>query len=121
MDYGLAGAGQRTLVLDEGNVALGAWRGNFGLVWTQGKGLGLPAYALWSRRSAALWTGFAIEATLRGGVSHRVELLAMCPVLTVRYPPPVKLKAGRPSNPTLAVMPETGILSQRRPWRTNHD
>ncbi len=25
-----------------------------------------------------------IEATLRGGVSHRVELLATCPVLTVR-------------------------------------
>ncbi len=25
-----------------------------------------------------------IEATLRGGVSHRVELLAKCPVLTVR-------------------------------------
>lgn len=25
-----------------------------------------------------------IEATLRGGVSHRVELLANCPVLTVR-------------------------------------
>jgi nucleotide-binding universal stress UspA family protein len=25
-----------------------------------------------------------LEATLRGGVSHRVELLARCPVLTVR-------------------------------------
>ncbi len=25
-----------------------------------------------------------IEATLRGGVSHRVELMAKCPVLTVR-------------------------------------
>ncbi len=25
-----------------------------------------------------------VEATLRGGVSHRVELLANCPVLTVR-------------------------------------
>jgi nucleotide-binding universal stress UspA family protein len=25
-----------------------------------------------------------IEATLRGGVSHRVELLAECPVLTVK-------------------------------------
>jgi nucleotide-binding universal stress UspA family protein len=25
-----------------------------------------------------------IEATLRGGVSHRVELLAKCPILTVR-------------------------------------
>ncbi len=25
-----------------------------------------------------------VEATLRGGVSHRVELLAKCPVLTVR-------------------------------------
>ncbi len=25
-----------------------------------------------------------VEATLRGGVSHRVELLAKCPVLTVK-------------------------------------
>ena len=31
------------------------------------------------------WRGMGnIEATLRGGVSHRVELLAKCPVLTVR-------------------------------------
>jgi nucleotide-binding universal stress UspA family protein len=26
----------------------------------------------------------SIEATLRGGVSHRVELLAKCPVLSVK-------------------------------------
>jgi len=37
------------LVLDEGDVALRASRGNFGLVWVQGKGLGMPAYADWAR------------------------------------------------------------------------
>jgi glycine/D-amino acid oxidase-like deaminating enzyme len=44
--WGLARAGQRVAVLDEGDVALRASRGNFALVWVQSKGLGMPAYAL---------------------------------------------------------------------------
>jgi len=59
--WGLAGEGARTLLLDEGDGALRASRGNFGLVWVQGKGLGCPEYARWSLRSADLWGDFAAE------------------------------------------------------------
>lgn len=36
---GLVRRGQRLLVLDEGDVAFRASRGNFGLVWVQGRAL----------------------------------------------------------------------------------
>ncbi len=36
------GAGLATALLDEGDVAYRASRGNFGLVWVQSKGLGAP-------------------------------------------------------------------------------
>jgi glycine/D-amino acid oxidase-like deaminating enzyme len=52
---GLARSGARVAVLDEGDVAFRASRGNFALVWVQSKGLGMPDYALWSRRSADDW------------------------------------------------------------------
>jgi hydrogen cyanide synthase HcnC len=57
--WGLAHAGQRVAVLDEGDVAYRASRGNFALVWVQSKGLGMPEYAAWTRRSSDSWAGFA--------------------------------------------------------------
>src|SRR5690348_4358112 len=57
--WGLARAGQRVTILDEGDVAYRASRGNFALVWVQSKGLGLPEYAAWTRRSSDAWVGFA--------------------------------------------------------------
>ncbi|MGF1626337.1 MAG: FAD-dependent oxidoreductase, partial [Alphaproteobacteria bacterium] len=51
--FGLLGLGRRVLVLDGDDGAFRASRGNFGLIWVQGKGLGAPAYARWTRRSAA--------------------------------------------------------------------
>jgi glycine/D-amino acid oxidase-like deaminating enzyme len=57
--WGLARAGQRVVVLDEGDVAFRASRGNFAMVWVQGKGLGLPDYAAWSKRSSDLWGDLA--------------------------------------------------------------
>jgi glycine/D-amino acid oxidase-like deaminating enzyme len=57
--WGLARAGVRVAVLDEGDVAFRAARGNFALIWVQGKGLGLPPYARWTARSAAAWQEFA--------------------------------------------------------------
>jgi len=57
--FGLTGAGARVAVLDEGDMAFRASRANFALVWVQSKGLGLSAYAAWSKRSAALWRTFA--------------------------------------------------------------
>ncbi len=56
---GLARAGGRVIVLDEGDVAFRASRGNFALVWVQSKGFGMPQYAIWSRRSAEAWHGLA--------------------------------------------------------------
>ncbi|HJQ56380.1 MAG TPA: FAD-dependent oxidoreductase [Vineibacter sp.] len=61
--WGLASVGQRVAVLDEGDIAFRASRGNFALVWVQSKGLGMPEYAGWTVRSSEAWDGFA--ATLR--------------------------------------------------------
>ena len=59
---GLARAGQRVAVLDEEDAAHRASRGNFGLVWVQGKGVGRPEYARWSRASSERW--FALSDAL---------------------------------------------------------
>ncbi|MCG8547390.1 MAG: FAD-binding oxidoreductase [Alphaproteobacteria bacterium] len=73
--YGLAQDGQQAVVLDEGDGALRAARGNFGLVWVQSKGLGVQRYQEWSRESADLFPDFAdelrdltgIDVAYRGG------------------------------------------------------
>ena len=57
--YGLLKQGRRVTVFDEGDGAHRASRGNFGLVWVQGKGLSQPAYARWTLSSAAAWQAFA--------------------------------------------------------------
>jgi len=67
--YGLVRQGKRVRVLDEGDVAIRAARGNFGLVWVQFKGLGMPAYADWARLSADLWPEFAEELTRRSDIA----------------------------------------------------
>ncbi|MBL8589410.1 MAG: FAD-binding oxidoreductase [Methylobacteriaceae bacterium] len=56
---GLAREGARVALLDEGDGAFRASRGNFALIWVQSKGLGMPAYAGWSRKSADAWAGLA--------------------------------------------------------------
>ncbi|MCY1504260.1 Hydrogen cyanide synthase subunit HcnC [compost metagenome] len=53
--YGAAGNGARVTVLDEGDDTFRASRGNFGLVWVQGKGFGMAPYARWTMGSARLW------------------------------------------------------------------
>src|SRR5260370_39176695 len=59
--WGLARAQQRVVVLDEGDVAHRASRANFALVWVQSKGLGMPEYAAWTKRSSDSWQGMAQE------------------------------------------------------------
>lgn len=76
--YGLTRDGYRVIVLDEGDVAHRASRGNFGLVWVQSKGLGMPCYSDWSQLSSRLWlelapelrelTGIDVEHQRPGGV-----------------------------------------------------
>ena len=66
--WGMAREGADVILLDEGDVALRASRGNFGLVWVQCKGSGCPEYAQWSWRSSELWGGFAGELREATGV-----------------------------------------------------
>ena len=71
--FGLAERGQRVAVLDEGDTAYRASRGNFALVWVQSKGLGMPAYSRWTRESADRWPAFAATLREESGidVAHR--------------------------------------------------
>ena len=57
--WGLARRGRRVAVLDEGDTAYRASRGNFALVWVQSKGGGLSEYALWTMQSSRLWPQLA--------------------------------------------------------------
>ena len=71
--HGLSAAGLRVTVLDEGDVAFRASRGNFALVWVQGKGLAMPEYARWTLQSSDLWADFAADLTAETGIdiAHR--------------------------------------------------
>ena len=66
--WGLSGPGRRVGVLDEGDIAYRASRANFGLVWVQGKGGGIPQYAIWTRQSVDLWPRFAEELRAESGI-----------------------------------------------------
>jgi hydrogen cyanide synthase HcnC len=66
--YGLARAGLKTALIDEGDVAFRASRGNFGLVWVQSKGFGAPHYQRWTRLSSEEWPKLAAELKTRTGV-----------------------------------------------------
>ena len=66
--WGLARAGTRPLVLDEDDLAPRASRANNALVWVQGKGAGMPEYALWSQDSAGRWPQFAAELKADSGI-----------------------------------------------------
>ena len=66
--YGLTRRGLKPVLLDEGDVALRAARGNFGLVWVQSKGCGVPEYQRWTRLSSELWTGFAAAVKEASGI-----------------------------------------------------
>lgn len=79
--YGLACEGLHPLLLDEGDVALRASRGNFGLVWVQSKGVGNPTYQRWSRTSSELWPQLAERLRAETGIGvghHRPGGVAVC-------------------------------------------
>ena len=57
--WGLARRGRRVAMLDEGDIALRASRGNFALIWVQSKGGGMSRYALWTRQSSDAWPELA--------------------------------------------------------------
>lgn len=57
--FGLRSLGSKLALLDEGDVAFRASRGNFGLIWVQGKGFGMPPYGAWTQASARAWPRLA--------------------------------------------------------------
>jgi octopine oxidase subunit B len=79
--YGLALRGARVLLLDGDDGDFRAARANFGLVWLQGKGLGMPAYQTLTRQSIGSWQGFADELEARSDMGLCYEQnggLAFC-------------------------------------------
>jgi glycine/D-amino acid oxidase-like deaminating enzyme len=66
--YGLAKHSSNVGLMDEGDVAFRAARGNFGLVWFQGKGHNMPFYSHWTRRAIGLWPRFATELKEETGI-----------------------------------------------------
>src|ERR1041385_7355491 len=71
--YGLVRDGLNVAIVDEGDIAFRASRGNFGLVWVQSKGLGAPHYQRWTRLSAEEWPALAQELSERNGISVGLE------------------------------------------------
>jgi glycine/D-amino acid oxidase-like deaminating enzyme len=67
--YGLAREGLKPALIDEGDIAFRASRGNFGLVWVQSKGLGAPHYQRWTRLSSDEWPKLAAELLDRTGIA----------------------------------------------------
>ena len=81
LSHGLLKAGATVTILDEGDLAFRASRGNFGLVWVQSKGDGMPEYAQWSRESSDLWVDFARSLGEATGINvghHRPGGLELC-------------------------------------------
>lgn len=71
--HGLARRGREVTLVAEGDAARPASAGNFGLIWVQSKGQGMPAYSAWTARSATLWPDFAARLADETGidVAHR--------------------------------------------------
>ncbi|MFL5284281.1 MAG: NAD(P)/FAD-dependent oxidoreductase, partial [Rhodopila sp.] len=79
--WGAQANGADVVLLDEGDIAYRAARGNFGLVWVQSKGARMPPYAQWTRRSAALWPDLAASLQAATGVDVALQQpggLAFC-------------------------------------------
>lgn len=71
--YGLRNRVGPIAVLDEGDIALRASRGNFGLVWLQSKGYGMGAYSRWTLNSTRLWPQLAADLLKETGIDVALE------------------------------------------------
>jgi len=69
VSYGLTEQGVSVAIIDEGDIALRGARGNFGLVWFQGKGLGMQRYVEWCLEATQKWPEFAQELEDKTGLS----------------------------------------------------
>ncbi len=71
--WGLARLGQRVAMLDEGDDAKRASRGNFALVWVQSKGLGMAEYASWTVRGSQAWPALADALSRETGIDVALQ------------------------------------------------
>jgi glycine/D-amino acid oxidase-like deaminating enzyme len=71
--YGAARMGASVTVLDGADDAFRASRGNFGLVWVQGKGLGMAPYIHWTLRSTGDWPRLAATLLAETGVDVQLQ------------------------------------------------
>ncbi len=71
--YGAARKGAKVRVLDQGDAAFRASRGNFGLVWLSSKGGGMPRYARWTRDAIRQWPELHKELLEVTGVDSGLE------------------------------------------------
>jgi glycine/D-amino acid oxidase-like deaminating enzyme len=70
---GLAWRGHKVLTLDGGDGDFRASRANFGLVWLQGKGLGMPPYQRLTWRSVERWSDFATRLHEISGIDPHFQ------------------------------------------------
>jgi glycine/D-amino acid oxidase-like deaminating enzyme len=71
--YGLVREKLRVAVCDGEDTSFRAARGNFGLVWVQGKGSRCLPYAQWSLESSRRWQHFAAQLIRETGVDPAFE------------------------------------------------
>ena len=71
--YGVAKLGVDVTLLDQGGSTYSASRGNFGLAWVQGKGLGMPSYAEWTLDAVQGWPEFSEDLREKTGISVDFE------------------------------------------------
>lgn len=118
--FGLSRGGAQITVLDEGDVAYRATRGNFALVNLQGKG-STPDYARWTRRAVDLWrdfadeleriTGIGISYEQRGGFAVQLDQV----VLDKRVAALKALAAKAPEQPIPFTLLDHAGLKERLP------
>ena len=66
--FGMRALGARLAVLDDMDARSRPSRGNFGLVWVQGKGAGLTGYGAWTQASARAWPRLAAQLLAETGI-----------------------------------------------------
>ena len=66
--HGLLKQGCSVICIDGSDTDFRASRGNFGLVWVQGKGIRTPFYAAWTQNAARIYPDFVSELSQETGV-----------------------------------------------------
>lgn len=119
--FGLAGMNSRVLMLDGADTDFRAAKANFGLVWTQGKGIGNPAYQNLSIQAAEAWPDLARILKVESGIDVAYEQnggLVFClgeKEFSARAAVVSQWNAQAPELPSLASMLDRSELSRRFP------